>query len=177
MHTETALLDYLLLQAFDLSGLHIGVSRICCPLCTLFVQAINQKCSDQEFIYTHGSHQNTPASWIFPEVLIQDKELLANFLGGTTSKLYSVFVYMNDGEKAIALKLIQGMNISILKDHLKQCPDLSELYKILVKPFSQHPLPEPSLTAVSEHVVLMDVNSDEVTSSGHASDLDEYGHV
>jgi hypothetical protein len=157
VHTESALLNHILINFRTIPKLHLGVSRICCPLCTLFVQAINHSLNEGSFIYTHGSHQNTPGSWVFPEKLIQDKKLLAIFLGGKKSKTYNIFVQMSEKEKPIALKLLQEMN----KQNLNKHPELQELCQILIKPKSQYSLPEPSLTYVSERLISAEVGDEE----------------
>ncbi len=173
VHTESALLDYVIENHHTFSKLHIGVSRICCPLCTLFVQSINHKLCEESFIYTHGSHQNTPV-WPLPKILIQDMELLALVLGGETSKTYNIFMRMSEAEKYIALKLLQGINIKNLKDN-----SLDELAKILIKPTSQHPLPEPSLSIATDDLVHIFAEGDEVAIATIAEngDVNQYADM
>ncbi|MBS0357656.1 MAG: hypothetical protein JSS53_00075 [Proteobacteria bacterium] len=110
-HAEMAIIEELLLiPSVPTSNYSIGISKICCPHCTLLISALHSLSifSSGSYFYTKGSHC-AHNEWKMPEFMFKDTKIFSAFLGGGGSLLHKVFVELTPAEKFLAFRIIQSI--------------------------------------------------------------------
>jgi ankyrin repeat protein len=109
IHAEVAIIERIIDEIFKNQMSHVnflvGISKVCCPHCTLFVQSMPNFPDMKLYIHTKGTH-NTHSRWEIPEIFFSKTEVLSAFLGGTNSTLHKLFVNFNEEQRLLCFTII-----------------------------------------------------------------------
>lgn len=128
-----------LLQALATNPLapyyYIGISKLCCPNCHSFFQAVEQVAEQDNphsahpskyaitVINTRGAHP-TSGYWIIPKLLLNEP-LFTAFLGGRNSELIHSFMKLSEPDRVNAMAIIQShSSLSVKQVALLKLPPI-----------------------------------------------------
>lgn len=78
VHAELAMIMAMEKGEIDHVLPYIGVSKLCCTMCSIYIQAFNEVSNKN--ITTRGCHGKAYPGWFWPEIPSRDKELRRTFI-------------------------------------------------------------------------------------------------